>query len=300
LIVTPNKFTHDQWTDLMLNIKYSFFLSVLIFMISVFTHSLSFADLALNEEAFNDAPTEEEVRDAVVKALFDQMKSSDALLKNVDNSKHSKPKSEVSSQKSVVIKRGEQDKQRIDINQAVAEAFLTEMAIKKASSQPRVVTKTIGDSKKRGMTRLLVTIEGKPAASIKKSHKKSHKKLAKKDSLGASSVKNQEEKKVDTSLITAKVFPVGRNKSAIQGWVYLGRFDSGEWENKTLDTGKQLPQVGKYYVIKASRLNVRDDLPQKGGLGKVIHAFQTEEKIKVLKLKRSGRNHDYWAEVLRE
>jgi len=98
----------------------------------------------------------------------------------------------------------------------------------------------------------------------------------------------------------------GRNDPAVnvkktQGWIYLGRFDSGKWENQTLDVEKQLPQVGKQYVVKATSLYVRDAKPKKGKMGKIIHAFRTNDKIKILKLKGLGRNRDfYWAEVLRQ
>jgi len=96
----------------------------------------------------------------------------------------------------------------------------------------------------------------------------------------------------------------GRNKPAtkqIQGWIYLGRFAAGSWENKTLDIEKQLPQVGKQYMVKATSLYVRNALPKKGKMGKVIHAFRANDKIKVLNLKGLGRNHNfYWAEILRE
>lgn len=91
----------------------------------------------------------------------------------------------------------------------------------------------------------------------------------------------------------------GRNK-ALTGWVYLGRFDLGEWENGTLEINKELPEVGNLYFIKASTLNLRSGLPKKGKLGKVTHALKQKEQVKILQLKGSGRNHNYWAEVIRE
>lgn len=96
----------------------------------------------------------------------------------------------------------------------------------------------------------------------------------------------------------------GRNEPVVkrvQGWIYLGRFESGIWENETLKVEKQLPQAGKQYVVKATSLYVRNALPKKGKMGKIIHAFRTDDKIKVLNLKGLGRNRDfYWAEILRE
>lgn len=110
--------------------------------------------------------------------------------------------------------------------------------------------------------------------------------------------------KPEFQLNTGNKVAEGRNESVpkkLQGWIYLGRFDSGEWENKTLNVEKQLPQVGKQYVIKATSLYVRDATPKKGKMGKIIHAFRMDDKVKVLKLKGLGRNRDfYWAEILRQ
>ena len=110
--------------------------------------------------------------------------------------------------------------------------------------------------------------------------------------------------KPELQLNVAKNTEEGRNEPAIkrvQGWIYLGRFESGKWENKTLKVEKKLPQAGKQYAVKATSLYVRNALPKKGKMGKIIHAFRTDDKIKVLNLKGLGRNRDfYWAEILRE
>ena len=106
------------------------------------------------------------------------------------------------------------------------------------------------------------------------------------------------EKKVAVSKTEPKeIFPVGRNEP-ITGWVYLGKFDLDRWENGTLEVNQELPKVGSQYFVKASTLNLRSSMPKKGKLGKVLHAFQQREQVKILQLRGSGRNHHYWAEVI--
>jgi hypothetical protein len=87
----------------------------------------------------------------------------------------------------------------------------------------------------------------------------------------------------------------------IEGWIYLGKFTSNRWENQTLEIDKTLPNVGEQYIIKATMVNVRDRLPQKGKMGKVITAIKNKQTVKILQLRGLGRNRIYyWAKIERE
>jgi hypothetical protein len=134
----------------------------------------------------------------------------------------------------------------------------------------------------------------------------------------------EEEKPKDSQVITSKVtskqktteseyqvIPVGRKQlgrnatetsntdknKKLTGWIYLGHFVENKWENQTLDI-EQLPEVGKYYAIKATMVNMRTALPKKGVMGKAIKAIKNKDEVKILQLRGLGRNQNYyWAKV---
>jgi hypothetical protein len=86
-----------------------------------------------------------------------------------------------------------------------------------------------------------------------------------------------------------------------KGWIYLGKFKSNQWENQTLDIDKELPKVGTQYTIKATMVNVRDRLPKKGKMGKVITAIKQKQTVNILQLQGLGRNRIYyWAKIEHE
>lgn len=92
-----------------------------------------------------------------------------------------------------------------------------------------------------------------------------------------------------------------KTKMTTVGWIYLGRFQSGQWENPTLGA-KKLPKVKQHYKIIATSVNVRDRLPKKDALGELvlgtsIRQLVDKQEVALLQLKRSGRNGHYWAKI---
>ncbi len=86
------------------------------------------------------------------------------------------------------------------------------------------------------------------------------------------------------------------NLNTQSGWVYLGRFASKGWFNKTLDIKKSLPRVGTSYTVMQS-LNMRSEPPAKQGTAQLIKNLKVDDSVKVLEVRRSGRNGHYWAQV---
>lgn len=85
------------------------------------------------------------------------------------------------------------------------------------------------------------------------------------------------------------------------GWIYLGRFTSGHWENPTL-ASKKLPKVKQYYKILATSVNVRNGLPKKDELGELvlgesIKKLVRKQEVALLQLRRSGKSNHYWAKI---
>ena len=82
------------------------------------------------------------------------------------------------------------------------------------------------------------------------------------------------------------------------GWIYLGHFEAKKWQTQTLDVGDKLPKIGNSYAVKATMINVRDALPQKGKMGKTIKAVKHKDKVKILTVRGLGRNRaHYWAKI---
>lgn len=111
---------------------------------------------------------------------------------------------------------------------------------------------------------------------------------------------SRSEDKNRNKTITKKKTVVKRKMTTV-GWIYLGRFTSGRWENPTL-ASKALPKVKQHYKIMATSVNVRDRLPKKDETGELvlgtsIKQLVDKQEVALLKLKRSGRNGHYWAKI---
>jgi hypothetical protein len=101
-----------------------------------------------------------------------------------------------------------------------------------------------------------------------------------------------------TSTKTTKPTKTATAPKQATGWIYLGQFQSKQWQNPTLEIEKQLPKIGEKYIIKATMVNVRDALPKKGLMGKTIKALKHKDTVKILKLRGLGRNRvHYWANI---
>lgn len=92
-----------------------------------------------------------------------------------------------------------------------------------------------------------------------------------------------------------------KTKMTTVGWIYLGRFTSGQWENPTLGA-KTLPKVKQRYKVIATSVNVRDRLPKKDAMGELvlgesIKQLVDKQEVALLQLKRSGRNGHYWGKI---
>ncbi|CAA6812318.1 MAG: Unknown protein [uncultured Thiotrichaceae bacterium] len=86
-------------------------------------------------------------------------------------------------------------------------------------------------------------------------------------------------------------------KLPLEGWVYLGRFSAEKWENRTLmHADNQIPIPNKRYQV-VSTLHLRDALPVKGKLGRIIRQLNMNTKVTVRKIQRSGKKGDYWAYI---
>ncbi len=68
------------------------------------------------------------------------------------------------------------------------------------------------------------------------------------------------------------------------GWVYLGRFASKGWFNKTLDIKGSLPRVGKSYTVMQS-LNLRSEPPARQGIAQIIKNLKAKQKVEVDRIK---------------
>ena len=82
----------------------------------------------------------------------------------------------------------------------------------------------------------------------------------------------------------------------ISGWIYLGRYVNGSLVGGSLNSGGNLPQVGRTYTVKSTRINLRASRPMKTGLGKLVDVLSAGDQVNIKKIHRSSRNN-YWASV---
>lgn len=81
-------------------------------------------------------------------------------------------------------------------------------------------------------------------------------------------------------------------------WMYLGRYKDGAWQERTLQIGNVLPDEGKQYRI-SQPVNVRDGLPAKDQMPKVVDFLGENTQVTLVKLKKSGKDGYYWAQISR-
>ncbi len=109
-----------------------------------------------------------------------------------------------------------------------------------------------------------------------------------------------EARKKTKSLIRERVIKqntVAKNKKNDKtGWLYIGQFSNNHWLEKTLQLGNTLPQVGEEYKIIAS-VNVRSAPPSKRKMSDVIKTLSSKNSVQLVKLRRSGKQGHYWAEI---
>lgn len=101
---------------------------------------------------------------------------------------------------------------------------------------------------------------------------------------------------------TKKKKKMQNKKPKSTGWIYIGRFETGQWDDQILNVGNTLPKIKQQYKIQATSVNIRDALPKKDEfgelvLGKSLKTLVSRKKITILKLHRSGKSQHYWAKI---
>ena len=86
----------------------------------------------------------------------------------------------------------------------------------------------------------------------------------------------------------------GRNQYS--GWIYLGRFYNNKWLANTLEVTKTLPGVGRNYQV-IQTLNMRLQPPARGVQPQLVKNLKAGDRVRILKIRRSGSKGHYWAEV---
>ncbi len=84
-----------------------------------------------------------------------------------------------------------------------------------------------------------------------------------------------------------------------KGWIYLGKFSQGQWDNKnnqTLGLNATLPRAGQYYSLHVHS-NIRNAYPSRGGMSPVRQVLGKGSKVRVLTIHNSGKSGHYWAKV---
>lgn len=88
-----------------------------------------------------------------------------------------------------------------------------------------------------------------------------------------------------------------QSASTSEKWIYLGQYKAGSWEEKTLNIENgTLPNTGRSYTLNQS-VNVRNGLPAKKQMPRVIKALASNDKVDLIELKKSGKNGHYWGKV---
>ncbi len=83
------------------------------------------------------------------------------------------------------------------------------------------------------------------------------------------------------------------------GWLYLGQFSQGQWDqlnNQVLGLKGTLPKVGQRYSIRAHS-NVRQSYPSKKGMPPIVKVLSQGSSVKLLAVHNSGGSGHYWAKV---
>lgn len=117
--------------------------------------------------------------------------------------------------------------------------------------------------------------------------------------MNPSSKTKKEKKKIVKSSAPASTSNVTANTGKATGWIYLGKFSQGQWDNKnnqTLGLNAILPSAGQSYSLHIHS-NVRNAYPSKGGMPPIRQVLRKGSKVRVLTIHNSGRSGHYWAKV---
>lgn len=190
-----------------------------------------------------------------------------------DNDKKSDNVKKVTKKRIVAIK---EDKEDIDTEEINKKITASTNQNKKPHNKVAHTTKTPNkDSTKKKLSKIIKT------TTITKTKK--------------SSIKIQLNDKA-TNNKNRKSLTKGYNQLLSPGWIYLGKFEEGKWQVKTLDIEDKLPNVGEHYFISATSINVRRT-PIKKDNSKAFHWLKKGTSVTILKLHQSGRSKHYWAEI---
>lgn len=89
------------------------------------------------------------------------------------------------------------------------------------------------------------------------------------------------------------------NANASTGWLYVGKFRQGQWDNQnnqTLGLSAILPTVGQHYTIR-THSNIRGGYPSKGGMPSVMSVLRKGSRVRLTALHNSGKSGHYWAKI---
>ncbi len=250
----------------------------------------------------------------MVKPLEDTKKNKEVKkVKKVEQAKKTKPSKQ--TKKTKLVKKNQKSK-KSSLDTAKKKTTSNAVDKKKTSKELSSTESTpLIDllSKKEVQALMLDVMESPDEVKTKKTpstvaaSKPNHNKTVSisKNSDKAKAIKKEEPKNTSKKMVNSKSqeFPVGQldqniSSKTLKGWIYLGHFASEKWENKTLNLKTELPKVGKQYAIKTTMVHVRDALPKKGKMGKVVKILRNKAIIKILRLRGLGRNRNhYWAKV---
>ena len=109
--------------------------------------------------------------------------------------------------------------------------------------------------------------------------------------------KDKVSKQQETRHQVVKSVPSTSGQSA--GWLYLGKFSHGQWDqknNQVLGLNGALPVAGQQYSVRVFS-NVRQGYPSKKGMPAIVKVLPQGSKIKLLGVHNSGKSGHYWANV---
>jgi hypothetical protein len=106
-------------------------------------------------------------------------------------------------------------------------------------------------------------------------------------------------KVIGSPVAVANTGNIVASRGRTAGWLYLGKFIQGQWNNKnnqTLGLHATLPETGKYYSLRID-CNIRNNYPSKSGMPAIRQVLGKGSKVRVLDIHNSGQSGHYWAKV---
>jgi outer membrane biosynthesis protein TonB len=173
------------------------------------------------------------------------------------------------------------------IDNTPAKPAQKESSAKETSPEEQTASQTETTSQQKAPHQKIQKIEEKPQEAITQAKQATPNKKA----------PEQTASKQAASNTTIEKNTPKRTTNSSEQWIYLGQYTSGSWEEKTINIENgALPNTGASYTLNQS-VNVRNGLPAKKQMPKVITALASNDKIDLIELKKSGKNGHYWGRV---